>query len=227
MVKELQGVESALFLNEGLKFIEYMADKLTKEQPCALAKIVGFFNVQITQGGKSFSQDIVVMENLLAGINTQVNMVFDLKGSDNKKRYVEHSEAGQVLQDGNFLETLLNKPVSLEENERNRLITALQRDTEFLADLMIMDYSLLVVMDNDSKLIHCGIIDYLRKFTWDKRLETIGKSALSRTQPTILPPNEYQKRFCKQIQDYFPIFPSCFQRDEAEESGRSVEAASL
>jgi hypothetical protein len=26
-----------------------------------------------------------------------VNMVFDLKGSDNKKRYVEFSEPGQVL----------------------------------------------------------------------------------------------------------------------------------
>ncbi len=97
VVKELQGVESALFMSEGQKFIDYMTDKLTKEEPCALAKIVGFFQVQITQGGKSFSQDIIIMENLLAGIDTHVNMVFDLKGSDNKKRYVEFSEPGQVL----------------------------------------------------------------------------------------------------------------------------------
>ena len=96
VVKELQGVESALFINEGQKFIDYMTDKLSKEEPCALAKIVGFFSVQITQGGKSFSQDIIIMENLLAGIDTHVNMVFDLKGSDNKKRYVEFSEPGQV-----------------------------------------------------------------------------------------------------------------------------------
>jgi hypothetical protein len=97
VVKELQGVESALFMSEGQKFIDYMTDKLTKEEPCALAKIVGFFQVQVSQGGKSFSQDIIVMENLLAGIDTHVNMVFDLKGSDNKKRYVEFSEPGQVL----------------------------------------------------------------------------------------------------------------------------------
>ena len=97
VVKELQGVESALFMAEGLKFIEYMTDKLTREEACSFAKIVGFFTVQITQGGKNFSQDIIIMENLLAGIDTQVNLVFDLKGSDNKKRYVEHSEPGQVF----------------------------------------------------------------------------------------------------------------------------------
>ena len=75
------------------------------------------------------------------------------------------------------------------------------------------DYSLLVVVDNDSRLIHCGIIgtkqhqrqqnhffaplfrhvtsgslDYLRKFTWDKKLETIGKSSYTSPQPPSAAP---------------------------------------
>jgi hypothetical protein len=97
VVKELQSVESGLFLSEGLKIIEYMTDKLAKDEPCSLAKIVGFYTIQMNHGSKSFSQDIIIMENLLAGINTHANLVFDLKGSDNKRRYVEHCEPGQVM----------------------------------------------------------------------------------------------------------------------------------
>jgi hypothetical protein len=75
-----------------------------------------------------------------------------------------------------------------------------------------------------STQIHlCLLLDYLRKFTWDKKLETLGKSEVpsslaeyqcsvdstlqnsmstswsgtfTRTQPTILPPNEYSLFLC-------------------------------
>jgi 1-phosphatidylinositol-3-phosphate 5-kinase len=49
---------------------------------------------------------------------------------------------------------------------------AVKRDTAFLASHHMMDYSLLAgICDKDNKLV-VGIIDYIRTFTWDKKLET-------------------------------------------------------
>lgn len=80
-----------------------------------------------------------------------------------------------------------------------------------------MDYSLLVGVDSERRELVCGIIDYLRQYTWDKQLENWVKSSLvvPRNQlPTIISPKEYYKRFRKFIDTHFLSVPDnwCSQK---------------
>lgn len=79
-----------------------------------------------------------------------------------------------------------------------------------------MDYSLLVGVDAQKRELVCGIIDYVRQYTWDKQLENWVKSSLvpKNQQPTIISPKEYKKRFRKFIDTHFLSVPDhwCSQR---------------
>lgn len=80
-----------------------------------------------------------------------------------------------------------------------------------------MDYSLLVGVDSHQRLLVCGIIDYLRQYTWDKQLETWVKSSLvvpKNVLPTVISPKEYKKRFRKFMATHFLSVPDywCSQR---------------
>lgn len=86
----------------------------------------------------------------------------------------------------------------------------LQADTQFLADLFIMDYSLLVGVDRVTGQLVMGIIDYLRKFTFNKRVEMIVKQAISSVQgpmPTIIMPVDYRDRLIEQMDRNFYLVP--------------------
>ena len=45
-------------------------------------------------------------------------------------------------------------------------------DSLFLSSLNVMDYSILVGIDEENGSLVVGIIDYMRKYTWDKHLES-------------------------------------------------------
>ena len=80
-----------------------------------------------------------------------------------------------------------------------------------------MDYSLLVGVDRERRELVCGIIDYLRQYTWDKQFETWVKSSLvvpKNVSPTIISPQEYKKRFRKFMDTHFLTVPDhwCSQR---------------
>ena len=69
-----------------------------------------------------------------------------------------------------------------------------------------MDYSLLVGVDAENKEIVCGIIDYVRQYTADKKLENWFKSHFKVPKnhlPTIAPPEDYKKRFTNFIKHSF------------------------
>lgn len=73
-----------------------------------------------------------------------------------------------------------------------------------------MDYSLLVGVDTQRRELVCGIIDYLRQYTWDKQLENWVKSSLvvpKNQQPTVISPKEYKKRFRKFMDTHFLCVP--------------------
>ena len=53
------------------------------------------------------------------------------------------------------------------------------------------------------KTIRVGIIDYVRKYTWDKQLEHVGKFIINRLEPTIVDPKMYRLRFIKTMNNYF------------------------
>lgn len=86
-----------------------------------------------------------------------------------------------------------------------------------LQSINVMDYSLLVGVDSQSRTLVCGIIDYLRQYTWDKHLETWMKSSLvlpKNVLPTVISPNEYKKRFRKFMSTHFLSVPDhwCYKK---------------
>lgn len=71
-----------------------------------------------------------------------------------------------------------------------------------------MDYSLLVGLDNDENFLIVGIIDYIRKFTIDKRIESYLKQVVDQSKlPTIVSPNVYKTRFIEAMDRYFLAVP--------------------
>ena len=49
-----------------------------------------------------------------------------------------------------------------------------------------------------------GIIYYLRKYTWDKQIESYGKKLIHGFEnPTIINPENYSERFIDKIKLYF------------------------
>lgn len=61
--------------------------------------------------------------------------------------------------------------------------------------------------------LRCGLLvsDYIRTFTWDKKIETFVKSSgilggQGKT-PTVVSPTEYQTRFCEAMDRYFLLVP--------------------
>lgn len=74
----------------------------------------------------------------------------------------------------------------------------------------VMDYSLLIGVDQRRRELVFGIIDYLRQYTWDKKLETWVKASwvLPKNElPTVISPKEYRKRFRKFMSQYFLTIP--------------------
>lgn len=102
-------------------------------------------------------------------------------------------------------------PLYILPHSKAVLTAAISSDTEFLSSNCVMDYSLLVGLDSESKELVLGIIDYIRTFTWDKKLETmVKKSGILGGQgklPTVISPEEYQKRFIEAMHRYFLEVP--------------------
>ena len=49
-----------------------------------------------------------------------------------------------------------------------------------------------------------GIIDYIRIFTWDKKVENEVKKVMTAGHiPTIINPNDYKDRFISAMSKYF------------------------
>jgi 1-phosphatidylinositol-3-phosphate 5-kinase len=78
---------------------------------------------------------------------------------------------------------------------------SVRNDTLFFEKQEIIDYSILVGLDEEKKELIVGIIDYLHQYTWDKQIETGVKSLVS--EPTVISPQNYRKRFQQAIERYF------------------------
>ncbi|VDK34771.1 unnamed protein product [Dibothriocephalus latus] len=120
-----------------------------------------------------------------------------------------------VLLDQNFINNALENPIYLRLHSKvrcflNALMHCLNLDTLFLSELFIMDYSLLVGIDPSTGHMVVGIIDYLRKFTLNKRLEMLVKQTITSAQgpmPTIITPEDYRERLLDQMDRNFQLVP--------------------
>lgn len=70
---------------------------------------------------------------------------------------------------------------------------------------------MLVGLDTERKVLVLGIIDYIRTFTLDKKLESLVKqTGILGGQgklPTIISPKMYKNRFSLAMERYFMVVP--------------------
>ncbi|KAK4877008.1 hypothetical protein RN001_009514 [Aquatica leii] len=212
VLKELPKSEIQLFLDSAQNYFDYMHRCFVSRQPTLLGKIVGIYQIIFRNGSTNATlrTNLLVMENLF--YNRRVTHKFDLKGSMRNRLVNPDNQDGEiVLLDENLLKMTCETPLYILPHSKAVLTAAIHNDTEFLSEQSVMDYSLLVGLDSDNKELVLGIIDYIRTFTWDKKLETIvKKTGILGGQgklPTIVSPKEYRKRFIDAMHRYFLVVP--------------------
>lgn len=199
--KNLKSNEFRMFKSYAIKFFKYMFKVgFERKKKSFLAKIYGMFEVHID----SEKYYYIAMENLFFGFDFSQNLkIYDLKGSETN-RYIPNSKPNQVLFDTNFKIDQNGEPISLKNQDMQYLNEAIRNDTKFLSKHNLIDYSLLLIIDRKTLSIRLGIIDYLRLFTWDKQVESIGKKMIKAgATPTIINAVDYKKRFLEAMNKYF------------------------
>ena len=99
--------------------------------------------------------------------------------------------------DSNFLLVQNGRPIVLHKELADWLHTSLNNDSNCLANANRIDYSLLAIVNESSKTIRFGIIDYLQMYNFNRFVESKFKRAINLgTRPTIIDPKSYAERFC-------------------------------
>ncbi|CAF3650564.1 unnamed protein product [Rotaria sordida] len=218
VLKDLNQKESLSFSTFAPSYIDYITKTIKYNRPTTLTKILGIYHIQYRHNttGENFKRDILVLENLLNNQSSVIpSIIYDLKGSmRNRLVNVDDTQTNAVLLDENFLTQTQDNPFYVRLHTKWTLMKALYADTYFLAKHGIVDYSLLVSCHNNNNddeqqsIVSVGIIDYIRTYTWDKKIETIVKSMGGQGQsPTVISPEHYRRRFLRRMDQYFPVVP--------------------
>ncbi|MED6146926.1 hypothetical protein PIB30_039333 [Stylosanthes scabra] len=217
IIKEIKKTELDSFLGFSSVYFKYMRESFESGSQTCLAKVMGIYQVtkRNVKTGKEVKHDLMVMENLT--YNWNITRQYDLKGALYARFNTATDGAGDVLLDQNFVNDMNSSPLYVSHKAKRFLQRAVWNDTTFLNSVNVMDYSLLVGVDSQKRVLVCGIIDYLRQYTWDKHLETWMKSSLvvpKNVLPTVISPREYKKRFRKFMSTHFLSVPDhwCSQK---------------
>uniref|UniRef100_A0A4W5RUD1 1-phosphatidylinositol 3-phosphate 5-kinase n=1 Tax=Hucho hucho TaxID=62062 RepID=A0A4W5RUD1_9TELE len=214
ILKQMPRLEVQSFLDFAPHYFTYITGAVQQKRPTALAKILGVYRIgyKNSQNNSEKKLDLLVMENLFYG--RKMSQVFDLKGSL-RNRNVK-TESGKescevVLLDENLLKLVHDNPMYIRAHCKAILRAAIHSDAYFLSSHLIIDYSLLVGRDDATDELVVGIIDYIRTFTWDKKLEMVVKSTGilggQGKMPTVVSPELYRARFCEAMDKYFLMVP--------------------
>ncbi|KAM0917076.1 hypothetical protein ACQ4PT_009758 [Festuca glaucescens] len=212
IIKQVTKTELDSFVEFAPHYFWHLTQSLASGSPTCLAKILGLYQVSIkgTKGGREVKMDLMVMENIF--FQRTISRVYDLKGSVRSRYNSDKSSHNKVLLDSNLIEEQHTKPIFVGSKAKQRLERAVWNDTSVLASLDVMDYSLLVGIDEKKNELVVGIIDFLRQYTWDKQLETWVKASgilggPKNEMPTVISPVQYKKRFRKAMSRYFVAVP--------------------
>ncbi|KXX80174.1 hypothetical protein MMYC01_204123 [Madurella mycetomatis] len=199
VLKSLSLSETTSFLRFAPDYFNIMAEALFHDLPSVIAKMLGFFRIIIKNPltNTEIKLDLLVMENLF--YDRSPSRTFDLKGSMRNRRIQSTGEQNEVLLDENMVEYIYESPLFAREHSKRLLRASVFNDTLFLARQDVMDYSLMVAVDEVKKELAVGIIDCIRTYTWDKQLESWiknrGFAGGGRNRPTVTSPKEYKSRF--------------------------------
>ncbi|KAI5809864.1 1-phosphatidylinositol-3-phosphate 5-kinase [Peziza echinospora] len=213
IMKALQPVETAAFLKFAPAYFRFMSEAFFHELPTVIAKMLGFYQIYIKNPvtGTEIKWDVLVMENLF--YDRKTTRIFDLKGSMRNRYTHATGDSGEVLLDENMVEFIYETPLFVREHAKKLLRASLWNDTLFLAKQNVMDYSLMIGLDEGRKELVVGIIDCIRTFTWDKKLESWVKDLTGggrNIRPTVTSPKEYKHRFREAMERYILEAPSCW-----------------
>mmetsp|Transcript_24052 Transcript_24052/g.38661 ORF Transcript_24052/g.38661 Transcript_24052/m.38661 type:complete len:615 (+) Transcript_24052:216-2060(+) len=165
---------------------------MTANRASLICKFLGIYALDLFNHTEYFS----VMNNVLLPPEGHIHLKYDLKGSRVNRT---GKKGSSTLKDNDF-----HIPLELTTEARSRVLRQLQADTHFLSSKNIMDYSLLVGVqnytyktDDDKKLnnvsshssleilaaarvrapgmYYIGIIDVLQEWDWNKWLERAAK----------------------------------------------------
>ncbi|KAL8466428.1 hypothetical protein ACS0TY_035500 [Phlomoides rotata] len=237
IIKQVTKTELESFIKFAPGYFKYLSESIGSGSPTCLAKILGIYQVttKLLKGGRETKMDVLVMENLLFSRN--VTRLYDLKGSSRSRYNPDSSGSNKVLLDQNLIEAMPTSPIFVGNKAKRLLERAVWNDTAFLASIDVMDYSLLVGVDEDKNELVLGIIDFMRQYTWDKHLETWVKASgilggPKNALPTVISPKQYKRRFRKAMTTYFlmvpdqwsppTIIPSKSQTELSEENSQNA-----
>ena len=215
VLKSLSPIETQAFLKFAPAYFSIMAEALFHDLPSVIAKMLGFYQIVIKnpETGTEIKLDVLVMENLF--YDRHPTRIFDLKGSMRNRKIQSTGEQNEVLLDENMVEFIYESPLFArevspvacsilmrtmtyfwgEQHSKKLLRAAIFNDTLFLQRNDVMDYSLMVAVDEARKELVVGIIDVVRTYTWDKKLESWikdrGFAGGGRNRPTVTSPKVY------------------------------------
>ncbi len=112
--------------------------------------------------------------------------------------------------DGDFLEFTGGRPLPLTDKAKSSFHMSILNDSLFLSIINVLDYSILVGIDEENNEIVVGIIDYMRQYDILKQMERVGKSIpmiVGSEAPTIIEPQRYKQRFINAMERYFMTVP--------------------
>ena len=233
ILKSLSAIETQSFLKFAPDYFDYMSKCLFHGLPSALAKMLGFYQVVIKNPatGTDLNYFLQVMENVFYETPTPMRM-FDLKGSMRNRRIQATGEADEVLLDENLLDYISAHPIYVRAHSNSLLASSIQNDTLFCSKQNVMDYSLIAGLydipnagpasksASTRQELCVGIIDYIRTYTWDKKIESWIKDR-GKHKPTVMGPKDYRTRFRKSMPRYFPLVPGPWQVFGSGGPGRS------
>lgn len=126
--------------------------------PTVIAKMLGFYQIFIKNPatGTEIKWDVLVMENLF--YDRKMTRIFDLKGSMRNRYAQATGDSGEVLLDENMVEFIYESPLFVREHAKKLLRVSLWNDTLFLSKQNVMDYSLMIGIDEVKKELVVGII---------------------------------------------------------------------
>lgn len=249
VVKQITRTELQMFLEYAPAYFEYLSKVFFHEYPTILVKVLGVYQIGSHNrvSGKRIMEQVVVMQNLFH--EHSLTRVFDLKGSTrSRKARVRHHYAIEAVQteysdcnfapsqalvvdsqtvllDENFIEFSRGCPLPLLDKSKTYFNHAVLNDTLFLSVINVVDYSILVGIDEHECRIVIGIIDYMRQYDIIKKVERMGKSVgmiAGQPEPTVIQPPNYRNRFRDAMERYFLVVPdewSSFRLQSMYETG--------
>ncbi|KAJ3039702.1 1-phosphatidylinositol-3-phosphate 5-kinase [Rhizophlyctis rosea] len=213
-------VEKDALLMFAPRYFEYMGN--SDKNPTILAKIFGFYTIKQKnlQTGQVVKMDVLIMEHLFAGV--KVSRKFDLKGIPDRHCVTRKQLESGVMWDGEWEDGRYKQLLKLHAHSKKIIQESVWNDTEFLCEANVMDYSLLVGVNDERKELVVGIVDFIGPYTWYKKLESRGKTTLmplrGGKEVTVLPPDRYRDRFRKAMDENFLMVPDKWIKVPSQEA---------